>query len=138
MSTHTRRSRRRGAVTVEFAIVLPFLMLLLFGIIEFGWFMSMRQQIVMVTRDAARFGSLPGKTADEVHERLKGKLLALGIESFRIETDSENEDDSVAVVTVPYGEISLTGQFLPVLGDSKIVIRAQARNEMASLEDATG
>ena len=138
MTPIRKRTHRRAVVTAEFAVVFPVLVLMLFSIIEFGWYMSMRQQIVMVTRDAARYGSLPGITPELVEARLSAKLVAWGIDSFDIQTRSEHEDDSVAVVTVPYGELALVGQFLPMLRDSKIVIRARARDELASLREPTG
>src|SRR3954453_8008586 len=54
-----RRSRREeGAALVEFALILPILVLLLFGLIDFGFiyndFLSLRQGV----RDGARQGAV--------------------------------------------------------------------------------
>ena len=48
----------RGAAAVEFAIVLPLLLLILFGIIEFSLLMYDRIQIATATRELARYASV--------------------------------------------------------------------------------
>lgn len=55
----TRRARReRGAVAVEFALVLPVLVFLVFGLIDFGWMINRDTQINNAAREGAREGSL--------------------------------------------------------------------------------
>jgi hypothetical protein len=49
-------SRQKGATTVEFAVILPLLLVLIFGIIEFGLFLFNRQVINNAVREAARAG----------------------------------------------------------------------------------
>ena len=48
------RTQRVGAVAVEMAIVLPLLLVLVFGIIEFGRLMMVQQILVNTAREAAR------------------------------------------------------------------------------------
>ena len=48
---------RKGQGMVEFAIVFPFLLLLLFGIFEFGRIMFTYSVALTATRDAARYGA---------------------------------------------------------------------------------
>jgi Flp pilus assembly protein TadG len=64
-ATSPRRSSRdeRGAVVVEFALLFPILMLLVFGIIDFGWMIERGNVVNNVTRDAARVASLGGTYA---------------------------------------------------------------------------
>ncbi len=55
----TKLSRRevtdqRGASAVEFALVLPIFLLLLFGIIQYGTIFLVRNQMIDATSDAAR------------------------------------------------------------------------------------
>ncbi|MGH7229998.1 MAG: TadE/TadG family type IV pilus assembly protein [Nitrospiraceae bacterium] len=50
------RHDERGAAAVEFAILLPVLMLILFGIIEFGLIMYSREVITNASREGARAG----------------------------------------------------------------------------------
>ena len=55
-----KRGRRseRGAIAVEFAILLPVFMLLVFGICDFGHAYYMKQLVTNTSRDGARYGSL--------------------------------------------------------------------------------
>lgn len=47
---------RRGATLVEFALILPLLIILIFGIIEFGLIMYDQQVITNAAREGARYG----------------------------------------------------------------------------------
>lgn len=48
----------RGAQLVEFALVAPLLILLLFGIIEFGWLFAQMNEIRHVAQEGARWGAV--------------------------------------------------------------------------------
>lgn len=48
------RSDRRGSIAAEFALVIPILLLLSFGIIEFGRVMWVRNSLQSAVEDAAR------------------------------------------------------------------------------------
>ncbi|ALX05631.1 MULTISPECIES: TadE/TadG family type IV pilus assembly protein [Aeromicrobium] len=52
-TTHQRR-REDGAAAVEFALVLPIFVALLFGIISYGWMLSYRQGISQAAAEGAR------------------------------------------------------------------------------------
>ena len=55
-----RRARdQRGAVAVEFALIMPMLCLLVFGVIEFGYMLNRDMMIGNTSRDGARAGQ-PG------------------------------------------------------------------------------
>lgn len=64
----TRRMRRnkgdRGAAVVEMAIVLPLLLLLLFGIVEYGLLFSERLTIASAAASASRTGATMGTRAE--------------------------------------------------------------------------
>ncbi|MGA8994450.1 MAG: TadE/TadG family type IV pilus assembly protein [Nocardioidaceae bacterium] len=68
----------RGAVSVEFALVLPILIMLVFGIIDFGFMVNRNTMINNVSRDAVRVGSLNGRYAD-VSSTVTSALTAYGI-----------------------------------------------------------
>lgn len=59
---------QKGVALVEFAIVLPLLLLLLFGFIEFGVMLYNKQVITNASREGARaaINPLPKKTEAEV------------------------------------------------------------------------
>jgi Flp pilus assembly protein TadG len=50
------RRREKGAAAVEFAIVLPLLLVLAFGIIEFGFLIYNKAMITNASREGARAG----------------------------------------------------------------------------------
>ena len=54
-----KRGRRseRGAVAVEFAILLPVFLLLVFGICDFGHAYYMKQLVTNASREGARYGT---------------------------------------------------------------------------------
>lgn len=75
-----RRPRRsdRGAVIVEFALVAPLLLMIVFGIVDFGWMIERSNVINNVTRDAARVASLDGSYA-QIQTTLTDELDDIGI-----------------------------------------------------------
>jgi hypothetical protein len=61
--THFRRHTRKKLTAqglLEFALILPILLLLMFGIIDLGWMAFNFSQLYNATRESARFGSVPG------------------------------------------------------------------------------
>lgn len=56
----TRGGDDRGATLVEFALVIPLLLLLLFGIAEIGRFMAVNEAVNTASREASRYGSVTG------------------------------------------------------------------------------
>jgi len=79
MSAFIRRRRRdSGAAAVEFALVLPILVLLVFGIIQFGHLFNQWQQLEHATREGARWASLQNSTA-AVKSTVKAAAPTLGL-----------------------------------------------------------
>ncbi len=62
-----------GAVAVEFALVLPILVLFLFGILQFGLFFFRIQGMQAVALEGARGGSV-GLTVQEITARIQASL----------------------------------------------------------------
>lgn len=64
--------RERGAAAVEFALVVPLLLVLVFGIISYGYMLSFRQAISQGAAEGARSGAVwasayePGQDADRI------------------------------------------------------------------------
>jgi len=62
VSQFVRRWRDRGAAAVEFALVVPMLILLIFGSIEFGLYVQSLTMTENAAREGVRLGSLVGST----------------------------------------------------------------------------
>ncbi|MCZ4499586.1 MAG: pilus assembly protein [Marmoricola sp.] len=62
-----RRHRdQRGAAVVEFALIVPVLAMIVFGIVDFGWAMNRDTLVNNAAREGAREGSLNPVQADIV------------------------------------------------------------------------
>ena len=59
-----KKTSQEGAAVVEFAIVLPLLLLLLFGMIEFGLLMYNKQVITNASREGARWAIVQPNSSD--------------------------------------------------------------------------
>jgi Flp pilus assembly protein TadG len=55
---HRSAGRDRGAVAVEFALLLPLLLLLVFGVIDFGRALNAQVTITQAAREGARLAAL--------------------------------------------------------------------------------
>jgi len=98
--TSSRRSSRdeRGAVVVEFALLFPILMLLVFGILDFGWMIERGNVVNNVTRDAARVASLGGTYAQVQ------STITTGLADYDITAPSSNVTISITC-TNPDGTV---------------------------------
>ena len=59
-----------GAELVEFALVLPILLLVFGGIVDFGLLLQRQQVITNAAREGARLAVLPGYTSTDVQARV--------------------------------------------------------------------
>ena len=57
------RRKREGQALVEFALIFPIAMLVIFGIIVFGLYIFYQQQLTNVAREAARFAAIHSSTS---------------------------------------------------------------------------
>ena len=107
--------QRRGAAIVEFAVVLPLLLTLLFGIIDFGWVFLVRQTLTNAAREGARVAVLRTSTVDDVGTRVRQVMAPLGYaEGAQWNYTAAAIDADVQQITVTIGidDISLTGGFI--------------------------
>ena len=106
------RIYRRGAAVVEFAIVAPVLLLLVFGMIEYGRLVMVQQVITNATREGARQAVLDGATTTSVTTVVNDFLTASRI-SGAVVTVTPNPPSSAAFgdpvtvsVQVPFSQVS--------------------------------
>lgn len=85
---------QKGASAVEFAIILPLLVLVIFGIIEFSLLLYNKQVITNAAREGARYGIIVKKPPEElIIEKIKSyaqnRLLTFGSDTL--------EDDDIQI-----------------------------------------
>ena len=78
------RKLRRGAVTVEFAIVAPIFFLLLMAAFEFGWMNVIRHTADNAAYEAARAAMVPGATAADATAKATTLLKIVGARGAKI------------------------------------------------------
>lgn len=69
----------RGTATIEFAILLPVLMLIIVGTLEWGRFFTRRESIIHAAREGARGGTLLDATREDACAAATASLGAAGI-----------------------------------------------------------
>src|SRR4051794_18938215 len=107
-----RRTNERGTATVEFALLLPLLLLLLFGIIEFGRAYNAKIELTGAVREGARAAAL-GKTDDEVRGTVTAAAPSLDLADDDISIDGCDADAADATVTGEHG----IEYMIPFFGD---------------------
>jgi Flp pilus assembly protein TadG len=82
MSVPKTRRSESGASAVEFALLLPLLMMILFGIIEFGMALYRQAILTNASREGARLGivqSVPAITTGQINAAIDNYLTPAGI-----------------------------------------------------------
>ena len=117
------RSRRRGLSIIEAALVIPLFILLLFGLLEYGWAFWKSQQIGNAARHGARIGIVDGATAAEVQAGVDQIMTDSGLAGSGYVTTLAPGDPGTlgfgdlftVTVSVDYSNIILIGMpLLPV------------------------
>lgn len=117
----TRTRGERGAVAVEFALVVPVLFILVFGMIDFGWAINRYTVLNNATREGVRLASL-GTDSSEVTASVLDSLGDSGLDAAAVDVDvtclsptggacgswSEAASGGTAIVTVTYTSDWLT------------------------------
>lgn len=73
------RTRRRGAATVEFAVVVPILLTFILGIIEIGRLVMVAQVATNASREGARYAVQGSADASTIDSYLRTYLSSAGL-----------------------------------------------------------
>ena len=123
------------------AVVAPILITLIFGIVEFGWTMMIRQSLVNAARDGCRTAVIrytsTSMLEQAVRNRINSILAPIGLsvdEEVTLEMDhaanppmAPNDMETVTL-SVPLGTVSLLGDFFG-LGDVNMQATCTMRKE---------
>lgn len=118
-----RLQKERGAVAVEMAIVLPLLLMLLIGIIEFGRVFNVQISLSQAAREGARHAAIHHADADlDVQEAALSAAPSLANLAVAVDDDADScapGADVRVTTTVMLG--SLTGLFDAALFDMPVI-----------------
>ena len=121
---HGRTLDRKGALSVEFAIVAPVFFLLLFGALEFSRAYNVIHTADNAAYEGARRGIVPGATATQVRDISNAVLRTVGIRSSVITIDPPTITPSTSSVKVDVEVPMNANGFLNPLFFRNRVIRA--------------
>jgi hypothetical protein len=150
MISHKRfmRADEQGTALVEFALILPILIALLFGVIEFGFAFNSNLEVRSASREGARLAAVdngcgsgtscssPGVQRDNLIVATRAKATGLANrQSIKISVSLPNgtQAGKDAEVCLNYTLQSKTGLFSPVLNNVVLKSKAVMRLE----QDAT-
>jgi Flp pilus assembly protein TadG len=114
--TRSHAKKRRGSSLVEAVLVLPLLLLVLFGLIEYGNLFLRLQKIENVARQAARTAATPDATQTQVDDLITAMMTDAGMGSSGYiktvtPTDpaSASRGDQISVsIQITYANIAIT------------------------------
>ena len=98
-SWYSRARREDGAALVETAFVLPIMLLVSVGILEFGRAYQTWQVVTNAAREGARVAILPEYTDDSAIDRVKTYLKNGGLPATIV--DSEDTQVLITATTIP-------------------------------------
>ena len=106
----------RGAVVVECALVVPLLVLFVFGIVEFGRAYNARLELTSAVREGARAAAIGGTTVDAaaVTSRTRGAAPGLRTDDIAVSASL-----CTGTPTPPNAEVAASYPFrydIPLLG----------------------
>lgn len=132
MGFRALRNRETGQQLVEFALILPLLLLLLFGLMEFGLVVYAYNTLANIGREVARYGSIEPEdsmiqkfVADTVLANDGRWSIGIRPENLDIETSLMDNGPLVSTVhvTVTYTYTFVTAPVMSVLADPDILLQ---------------
>ena len=96
-----RQRRERGQALVEFALVLPIFLILVLGIVDFGWALRSWITVTNSAREGARMGAV-GATCDDIKQRAVDTSADLLTLSDVTVENCRGDPGTSVVVTVTY------------------------------------
>lgn len=108
----SHRKNRRGAAAVEFAVIAPVFILLVFGMVEFGRMVMVQQVLTNASREGARRAVLDGATSSEVTTTVNDYLQNSTVQGATV-TISPNPPNNAGfgepvtvTISVPFSSVS--------------------------------
>lgn len=118
---NTRQYRLHGLATVEAVLILPILLILTFGMIEYSWMFLKDQNITNAARAGARVGATADGTNAQINAQVDSLMASYNLAgsgyTTAIRVNGVAGDAGTAVkgsmieveITVPYANMQVTG-----------------------------
>lgn len=109
----SKRDGRRGAAAVEFALVLPLFVAVLFGVIEYGWVFYQTFSVAAAVRDGLRVGVTVPQSASpdmKAQSAATASLNGLGITTATVTAQMQGVSPSRTL------SLSATMPYKPIIG----------------------
>lgn len=125
MKRRTSRKRESGQAIVEFALVLPILLVLLCGIIDFGWIYYNQITLNNAAREGARYAVIHYDPYIDWKEAAESRMISgmVGVKSATAIVSDPVEQQITATVTADAK--LLTGFTSTILGRRSVQLHAQ-------------
>jgi Flp pilus assembly protein TadG len=118
------RRAQRGAAAVEFALVLPLLMILIVGTMEWGRYFVVRESVVHAAREGARGGTLLDATQEDACAAVTAFLATIHLApscpgDVEVEMNASVNGGSAPIpavavrVNVPFAPVTQLPLFVP-------------------------
>lgn len=113
-----------GATAVEFALILPLILVLLGGMLEFGRAMWVRQDLQFAVEEAVRYGLAHDTiSADTISARVTDAMQAVGPSSSAVTVTTTLAADSITVTA----SVNFVPVFSGIIPDNALTLSARAR-----------
>jgi Flp pilus assembly protein TadG len=124
-----QKRARSGAAAVEFAIVLPIFLMILFGIIQFGSVLFLHNNMVNAAREAARRMSVDSSFSQSEAETYAENYLSDWNLTFSVTATpaAVPNGDVIVQISVPAADAALVN--FPIAWPGNLVAQATMRSE---------
>jgi Flp pilus assembly protein TadG len=79
-----RHREERGAAAVEFALVVPILIVVVFGIVNLGFVFAQQISLNNGARQGARYAIVDGRTCDQIKAETKDSAATIGMTATQV------------------------------------------------------
>lgn len=121
---------QNGQSAVEFALILPILILLILGMIEYGWLLNAKITLTSAAREGARAAAVAvvdkeAKALIAINNSISGTSGIKPITSIDWDYDEDNDD----LVDIHNVIINISGKVKPIIGlyvSDPVIVEATA------------